>query len=664
MVELARGQVTDRPWGQTFGRLGARGLSGQLDVYVDGKVYSVAFARGAIVGASSPVATDAAVRIALTGHLVTSTQVADITRRLAASPHRDEIEVIAESAKLAPDQAQRLRRRVVAQRAARTFSLDRGQFVVSDRVTVPVVAGSELDVRAIIYLGARANLSETRLDDELALFGQWFQLKPEAVPELAQYGFTETEKRVLKRLIAGGTIADFAADDPQLELRAIRAIVYALAAYGACDTTPPPGTVIPPRTRTRPASVPPPPTQPPRNRMMTDQPTLRAASPAVDIDAPTVSRTKTAAGTAAPPSQPIEGFEGLRLRTPSTLAPSRTQTPRTIPPTTQPAPRPTTVPPRPKTATVEPAAPVVSRTTSANQPAVARTKSGSGPNVSRTKSPNEPAVARTKSGSGPKDVPQVARTKSSELSRATRPTSVNSETERLITTMVPLLERGANHFEILGVAFDAPAEQVRTAYFSLARKLHPDRLASLGIADQQRQAQRLFAHINTAFSTLTDQTKRDGYMSLLQRGGESAVRAEDAKAESIATAVMRAEEAFRQGEMALRREQYAQAVSSFTGAAELQPNEPEYQALLAWSKFAAADDKQAIAAATRTALLKAADASIKSVAARFYLGRVERMLGKEKEALAHFQEVLREKPHHAEAASEARILEQRLKGRR
>jgi curved DNA-binding protein CbpA len=230
--------------------------------------------------------------------------------------------------------------------------------------------------------------------------------------------------------------------------------------------------------------------------------------------------------------------------------------------------------------------------------------------------------------------------------------------------MVPLLERGANHFEILGVAFDAPAEQVRTAYFSLARKLHPDRLASLGIADQQRQAQRLFAHINTAFSTLTDQTKRDGYMSLLQRGGESAVRAEDAKAESIATAVMRAEEAFRQGEMALRREQYAQAVSSFTGAAELQPNEPEYQALLAWSKFAAADDKQAIAAATRTALLKAADASIKSVAARFYLGRVERMLGKEKEALAHFQEVLREKPHHAEAASEARILEQRLKGRR
>ena len=43
---------------------------------------------------------------------------------------------------------------------------------------------------------------------------------------------------------------------------------------------------------------------------------------------------------------------------------------------------------------------------------------------------------------------------------------------------------------------------------------------------------------------------------------------------------------------------------------------------------------------------------------------IERMLGKEREALQHFQEVLRIKPSHGEAASEARVLEQRLKGKR
>jgi len=646
MAELARGQVTDRPWGQTFGRLGARGLTGQLDVYLEGKAYSVAFDRGAIVGASSPLPNDASVRIALTSHLVTSTQVADITRKLAAAPYRDEFDLIAESARLQPDQAQRLRRRAVAQRAARTFSLERGEFVVADRTTVPIVPGGELDVRAIIYLGARGNLSEARLENELAQLGQWFKLKPEAVPELAQYGFTETEKRVLRRLIEGGTVADCAADEPQLDNRAIRAIVYALAAYGACETTPPPGTVIPARTQTRPASVPP----PPARRVTAQNPIVREPpGPDFEPDGPTQSRTRTAPSAAPPPPTAGESFEGMRLRPASTVAPSRTQTPRTNPP---PPAKPATIPPRAKTATVEPAAPRPTTNpprpkTASTEPAVARTKSPSGPNVSRTKS-------------GPTTPPTTA----SSTGRFAKPTLPNNETEKLIGTMVPLLERGADHFELLGVAFDAPTDQVRSAYFTLARKLHPDRLASLGIADQQRQAQRLFAQINTAFATLTDGAKRSEYVSLLQRGGEAAVQAEEQKVEESVSAVMRAEEAFRQGEMALRREQYAQAMASFTTACELQPKEPEYQALLAWAKFAAAPDKAAVASATRTTLLKAADESMQSVTARFYLGRVERMLGKEKEALSHFQEVLRTKPHHSEAASEVRILEQRLKGRR
>jgi cytochrome c-type biogenesis protein CcmH/NrfG len=127
---------------------------------------------------------------------------------------------------------------------------------------------------------------------------------------------------------------------------------------------------------------------------------------------------------------------------------------------------------------------------------------------------------------------------------------------------------------------------------------------------------------------------------------------------------MQAEEAFRMGEMALRRDQLGQAVAAFSAAVELQPNEPEYQALLAWAKFASADNKAGVAAATRSLLQKAIDSSDKSPTARFYLGRVERMLGREKEALAHFQEVLRIKPNHADASSEARVLEQRLRTKR
>jgi curved DNA-binding protein CbpA len=227
-----------------------------------------------------------------------------------------------------------------------------------------------------------------------------------------------------------------------------------------------------------------------------------------------------------------------------------------------------------------------------------------------------------------------------------------------------MLDRGVDYFTLLGLPVGAPAEDVRQTNFMLARKLHPDRLAAIGIGDDDRQAQRLMACINEAFAVLNDPIRREEYISILNRGGEEAVRAEEQKADELAMRVMRAEEAFRQGEMALRREQLDQAIQSFSTAAELAPNEPEYQALLAWAKFAASPDKQAIAIPTRKALLRAAEANDESTTARFYLGRVERMLGREKEALGYFHEVLRIKPNHSEASSEARILEQRLKNRR
>ena len=62
--------------------------------------------------------------------------------------------------------------------------------------------------------------------------------------------------------------------------------------------------------------------------------------------------------------------------------------------------------------------------------------------------------------------------------------------------------------------------------------------------------------------------------------------------------------------------------------------------------------------------MRAAEKLVQSPTAVFYLGRVERILGREREALEHFYEVLRIKPNHAEASSEVRLLEQRLNKKR
>lgn len=581
MALLARGSVTDRPWGLTFGALGVRGLTGELAVVADGKTYRVAFDQGAIVAAHSPLASDAAVRIALTANLITSTQVSDITRRMAATPQRDELDMLAEYARLGPDQAQRLRRRLVAHRAARAASLDRGDFTVEDGFTLPVVPGNELDVRAVCYLATKNNFAEERMGSELAALGGRFKLKEEAVGDLAQYGFTELEKPVLEMLLEGADLVDVEAANPSLGARGVRAIVYALVSCAACEIRSSTQAVRSVRSS-------PPTTPPPRAHGHTSQP-VRAPA-------------------ASPPSQPVAA------RPPPAPAPSR------VPPS--------------------PAPPI-----DAAPPVRMRTPTGQPPMQTAPLREQRPSTA-----AAPR--------------RAKRNTAATQEIDQLLAHKLPLLDQGVDHFTLLGLSQHASAEEIRQTYFMLARKLHPDRLSAIGVVDEARNAQRLMAQINAAFAVLDDAAKRSEYVAILERGGESAVREQEAQADEMAMRIMRAEEAFRQGEMALRRDQLPQAVAAFQNAVDLQPNESEYQALLAWAQFASAADKNAVAAQTRRALLKAAEANDRSLTARFYLGRVERMLGKEREALQHFQDVLRIKPSHGEAASEARVLEQRLKGKR
>ena len=243
------------------------------------------------------------------------------------------------------------------------------------------------------------------------------------------------------------------------------------------------------------------------------------------------------------------------------------------------------------------------------------------------------------------------------VSRANEPAA--REVEALIKTRLAVLDAGSDHFELLGVPRDATIAQIRSAYLTLARNLHPDRLQALGVSDEERRAQRLFAEVNAAFAVLSDSKRRDEYVALLARGGEAAIRAEQARAEEMTQRVLDSEEAFRKGEQALRRDQIAVAIRELEHAVSLNPDEADYQAALAWARFAGASDKSAIAAATRSTLERAIQRSPRSAAARFYLGRVERMLGREQDAIRHFQEVLRLSPNHADAASELRVLESR-----
>jgi cytochrome c-type biogenesis protein CcmH/NrfG len=122
-----------------------------------------------------------------------------------------------------------------------------------------------------------------------------------------------------------------------------------------------------------------------------------------------------------------------------------------------------------------------------------------------------------------------------------------------------------------------------------------------------------------------------------------------------------AAEAAERASRALASDKPETAVLELKKALELAPNNVDYNALLGWALFCAADDKIAVAGEARKLLEKGIYKSQQPEIAQFYLGRVERILGRDEVALRHFQAVLDVLPNHRDASAEVRVLEARLK---
>src|SRR5689334_4983545 len=91
-----RGTVSEQPWGATLGGFAAARATGELTLRADdGKHYTIGFRDGAIARAASPLIADSVARLALTSHLVSSSQVSAIAKAIAMTD-RDEVEVVAE----------------------------------------------------------------------------------------------------------------------------------------------------------------------------------------------------------------------------------------------------------------------------------------------------------------------------------------------------------------------------------------------------------------------------------------------------------------------------------------------------------------------------------------------------------------------------------------
>lgn len=81
--------------------------------------------------------------------------------------------------------------------------------------------------------------------------------------------------------------------------------------------------------------------------------------------------------------------------------------------------------------------------------------------------------------------------------------------------------RGATHYEVLGVGASASPEEIKRAYYSHARRLHPDRFRRDADEELRQRIDAAFAKIAQAYDTLKDAASRSAYDLKLarKRGG-------------------------------------------------------------------------------------------------------------------------------------------------
>ncbi len=93
-----------------------------------------------------------------------------------------------------------------------------------------------------------------------------------------------------------------------------------------------------------------------------------------------------------------------------------------------------------------------------------------------------------------------------------------------IKTGLFILDDFVDHHAILGMPVDADAQAIRKRYLEIARKLHPDSLATESEAEQKLATQVLSKWVNPAYEMLFQEKNRKEYQILVRLKGKQAIQ--------------------------------------------------------------------------------------------------------------------------------------------
>ncbi len=212
-----------------------------------------------------------------------------------------------------------------------------------------------------------------------------------------------------------------------------------------------------------------------------------------------------------------------------------------------------------------------------------------------------------------------------------------------------------DHYQVLHVSRQATREEVRKAYFRLAKEYHPDLHFQDGLEDLKPKLEALFARITQAYDVLAMEKMRQEYdMTLAMAMGSPSATA--AKETTVEGDQVRAKVQYRRGAEALRRGDLQQAVVCLEWAIRLAPREAAYYDLLGQA-FTRISGKLREA---EEAFKKAIELDPARAAHYVGLGLVYKRAGVLQRAIRQFEEALRWDPDCRQARDELARLNVKL----
>lgn len=254
-----------------------------------------------------------------------------------------------------------------------------------------------------------------------------------------------------------------------------------------------------------------------------------------------------------------------------------------------------------------------------------------------------------------------------EVQEAAAQAPAEEDLHELIKELLEL-GHGETHYAVLGVTRSSTPADIKRVYYSLARRLHPDRLRRIADADTQQRIDAAFAKIAHAYDVLKDSKLRASYDLKIEKRraatkeGEatrtdSPTNADTARTEAQSADAQaggahaeqskkeEAEQKFRQGLAAYDRKDFAAARLLFGEAARLDPTQARHRAHLG---RALARDK-ATRRQAEAELLAAVSLDALNASFRVMLAELYRDVGLRRKAESQLERALALEPANAEA---------------